>query len=184
MFSSSVCLSSYIKLHFLLQISSFSFASSSINDFHLKVYSGSSLYGKQHNIFVLSLSEQDVFSTSFLILKILRTSDPFYISKTLSSYIKYMEFKIETLQLAITDILPSRYVSSVQVFTYLICLCLRNCFRFILLEADELFTVISTRISDYILKCLEKKFLSDFNSFLEIGSFCLPMPSNNQLKKE
>lgn len=96
-----------------------------------------------------------------------------------------MKFRIETLQLAIKDILPRRYVSSVQVFTYLICLCLRKCFRFILLEADELFTVTSIRISDYILKCLlkKKKIPSDYNSFFEIGSFCLPMPWDNQLKR-
>lgn len=97
-----------------------------------------------------------------------------------------MKFRIETSQLVIRDILPRRYVSSVQVFTYLICLCMRKHFRFTLLKADELFSVISIRISDYILICLlpkKKKIPSDYNSFFEIGSFCLSMPWDNQLKR-
>lgn len=134
---------------------------------------------------MLLLSEQDVFTTYFLILKIPGTSDPFYISPLLNSYIKYMKFRIETSQLEIRDILPRRYVSSVQVFTYLICLCMRKRFRYTLLKADDLFTVISIRISDYILKCIlqKKKIPSDYSSFFEIGSFYLSMPWDNQLKR-
>lgn len=135
---------------------------------------------------MLLLSEQDVFTTYFLILKSPGPSDPFYISPFLNSYIKYMKFRIETSQLVIRDILPRRQnVSSVQVFTYLICLCMRKRFRFTLLKADELFTVISVWVSDYILKCLlKKKYIpSDFNSFFEIRSLCLSMPWDNQLKR-
>lgn len=126
---------------------------------------------------MLLLSEQDVFTTYFLILKIAGTSDPFYISPFLNSYIKYMKFRIETSQLVIRDILPRRYVSSVQVFTHLICLCMRKCFRFTLLKADELFTVISIRISDYILICLlqkKKKSLVITTHFLKLGHSVFP----------
>lgn len=66
--------------------------------------------------------------------------------------------------------------------THLICLCHGTCLRFFLLEADDLAASLSfAKISESEFGPSEKgeDIISDYSSFLEIGSFCLLIPEDN-----